>query len=152
MFQTVPPTDLRAILIVPDTVRLTWAPVGTHVLFYEFSYATTPGGPFVVHGQAYPDSLTYTVTGLQPIVPYYFRARAFTPAHESHPPVGRSLRTLLLPTEQLVERLHATGQRECGGHGHTDADCHANTDRDAQPGAVACVPAADCAVTMDDRR
>jgi hypothetical protein len=55
-------------------------------LFYEFSYATTPGGPFVVHGQAYPDSLTYTIAGLQPNAPYYFRARAFTPAHETQSP------------------------------------------------------------------
>ena len=84
--QTVAPTDLRASLTAPDTVRLTWAPVGTHVLFYEFSSATLPGGPFVVHGQAYPDSLTYTVTGLQPNAPYYFRARAFTPAHETQSP------------------------------------------------------------------
>lgn len=84
--QTVPPTDWRATLSAPDTVKLTWAPIPSYVSFYEISYATAPGGPFTVHGQTYPDSLTYTVTRLQPNVPYYFRARAFTPAHETQSP------------------------------------------------------------------
>lgn len=84
--QTVPPPNWRAAFSAPDTVTLTWAPLASYAQFYEISYATTPGGPFTVHGQTHPDSLTYTVTGLQPNVPYYFRARAFTPAHESQSP------------------------------------------------------------------
>ena len=33
-----------------------------------------------------PDIQPYTITGLRPNTPYYFRVRTFTPAHESQRP------------------------------------------------------------------
>ena len=82
--QTVAPTDLRGV-VDGTTVLLTWTPIQYTYFFYtgayEISYATAPGGPFTVAGDAAPKSVaSYTVTGLPPAAVYYFRVRTFSPA------------------------------------------------------------------------
>lgn len=81
--QTVPPTGLAG---DPQaaSVALSWTPIAYtgDGGYYEVSYATQPGGPFTVHGLT-TDKLTsaYTIDGLSPNTPYYFRLRTYTPAH-----------------------------------------------------------------------
>ncbi|MCX6029703.1 MAG: fibronectin type III domain-containing protein [Chloroflexi bacterium] len=83
--QTVAPTNLQA-TAAGSAVTLTWTPIlyTGDGGYYEISYATAPGGPFVVHGHtADKTANNYTVTGLTPDIAYYFRVRTFTPSHDS---------------------------------------------------------------------
>ncbi len=88
--QTVPPAAVRA-TVTGRTVTVTWTPIlyTRDGGFYEVSYAMTPCGPFTVHGHtADKTASSYTITGLPPIAPYYFRVRTFTPAHGYGPHCG----------------------------------------------------------------
>lgn len=82
--QTVPPTELAGANDTPISVDLTWEPIlyTADGGYYEVSYATDPGGPWTVIGQT-DDKMAdrYSVAGLIPNVPYYFRVRTHTPAH-----------------------------------------------------------------------
>ena len=82
--QTVPPTAVQAVTTTTG-VTLTWPliPYKNDGGFYEISYATTPQGPFTVHGHTFNKWYdSYTVSGLPPDSGYYFRVRTFTPAHD----------------------------------------------------------------------
>lgn len=82
--QTLPPTNLAAHQQSSSAIALTWTPLAYTLDggFYEVSYATNPAGPFAVHGQsASKRSAAYTIDGLTAATPYYFRVRAYTPAH-----------------------------------------------------------------------
>ncbi len=88
--QTLPPTDVR-VAVAGRTVTVTWQPIlyTRDGGYYEVSYATTPCGPFTVHGHtADKTTSSYSATGLPPIATYYFRVRTFTPAHDYYPPCG----------------------------------------------------------------
>ncbi len=90
--QTVSPTAVQA-LVASDGVTLTWTPIAYTSDWYEFtyfgeggyyeiSYATTPAGPFIVHGRTAGKSAnSYTISGLTPGAPYYFRLRTLSYAH-----------------------------------------------------------------------
>ncbi len=84
--QTVPPTNLRARLSAPDTAFLTWEPVLFGFESYEVSYATAPAGPYILHGQVPSSPDSYSVSGLLPGAPHFFRVRTFSPAHGSQSP------------------------------------------------------------------
>ena len=80
--QTVPPSHVQATLVASRSVTLTWTPI-PHLWweegFYEVSYATRPGGPYVVHGTT-PDRATdhYAAADLPPANLYCFVVRTFT--------------------------------------------------------------------------
>jgi len=80
--QTVPPSHVQATLVASRSVTLTWTPI-PHLWweegFYEVSYATRPGGPYVVHGTT-PDRATdhYAANDLPPANLYCFVVRTFT--------------------------------------------------------------------------
>ncbi len=80
--QTVPPSHVQATLVASRSVTLTWTPI-LHLWweegFYEVSYATRPGGPYVVHGTT-PDRATdhYGAADLPPANLYCFVVRTFT--------------------------------------------------------------------------
>ena len=127
--QTVSPTELRA-TTTDDTVTLNWTPI--HYTgdggFYEISYATAPGGPFDVHGYTEHKAIdTYTITGLLPHTVYYFRLRTFTPAHTYNAGWDVFAHTYV-QQNNLMERLHAAGQRERGGYGDADPISDDHTD------------------------
>ncbi len=80
--QTVPPSNVQATLVASHSATLTWTPI-PHLWweegFYEVSYATRPGGPYVVHGTT-PDRATdhYGAADLPPANLYCFVVRTFT--------------------------------------------------------------------------
>ncbi len=80
--QTVPPSHVQATLVASRSVTLTWTPI-PHLWweegFYEVSYATAPGGPYMVHGTT-PDRATdhYEANDLSPANLYCFVVRTFT--------------------------------------------------------------------------
>lgn len=80
--QTVPPSHVQATLVASRSVTLTWTPI-PHLWweegFYEVSYATRSGGPYVVHGTT-PDRATdhYAADDLPPANLYCFVVRTFT--------------------------------------------------------------------------
>ena len=82
--QTVPPTDVQVVTVSSNSVELAWTPVaytgdGGH---YEVSFATTPGGPYTVHGTTSDKSAAgYLADNLSPDTTYYFVVRTYTPAH-----------------------------------------------------------------------
>ena len=68
----------------PNRIALAWTPIpytwdgGT----YEVSVATTPGGPYTVHGTTADKAAAgYEAGGLTPETDYYFVVRTYTPAH-----------------------------------------------------------------------
>ncbi len=80
--QTVPPSHVQATLVASQSATMTWTPI-PHLWweegFYEVSYATAPGGPYVVHGTT-PDRATdhYAAADLPPANLYCFVVRTFT--------------------------------------------------------------------------
>jgi hypothetical protein len=82
--QTVAPGDVAVGSVSETSVGLSWTaiPYTGDGGYYEVSVATTPGGPYTVHGVTADKSATaYPVTGLLPETTYYFVVRTFTPAH-----------------------------------------------------------------------
>jgi hypothetical protein len=85
--QTVPPADVRVANVSDDSVELAWTPIaytgGSG--YYEVSYATTPGGPYTVHGTTSDKTIGgYLAANLPACPAYYFAVRTYTPADE-HP-------------------------------------------------------------------
>ena len=82
--QTVAPTNLQALVQSTSSIQVCWTPIlyTADGGYYEVSYATNAAGPFTVHGNtSSKTSSCYSVTGLMGGTIYYFRVRAFTPAH-----------------------------------------------------------------------
>jgi hypothetical protein len=71
--------------------------------YYEIEYATTPGGPYAVHGHTV-DKLasSYTVDGLDHKTQYYFVVRSHTPAHDQQQNDLDSLPREEVPAKTLV--------------------------------------------------
>lgn len=82
--QTLPPTDVRVTAVYSRSVQLSWSPIvyTGHGGYYQVGIATTPYGPFIVHGTTISKTETvYLVTGLIPETTYYLRVRTYTPPH-----------------------------------------------------------------------
>jgi len=83
--QTVPPDDLQVVGVTGDSVELAWTPIlyTLHGGYYQVGYATTSGGPYIVHGTT-PDKAAngYTLDGLTGSATYYFAVSTFTPMHD----------------------------------------------------------------------
>ena len=79
--QTVPPTDVQA-TAAPNDVELSWTPIlYQDTGYYEVSYATTPGGPYIVHRlTAVKLAGSYLADNLAPETTYYFVVRTFAAA------------------------------------------------------------------------
>ncbi len=91
--QTRPVTDLRVTEFYTSALSLRWTPLPYTADggYYEIAIATTPGGPYLVHGQTSDKSAsTYYIDGLTPGVAYYIQVRSYTPAHSNHPIALRS--------------------------------------------------------------
>lgn len=83
--QTVAPTAVRVSTYNSTSAQLAWftIPYTVDGGFYEVSYALAPTGTYTVHGTTADKTVnTYLVDNLQPEMPYYFRVRTFTPAHD----------------------------------------------------------------------
>ncbi len=83
--QTIPPTGLSVVDVNPNSVKLSWSPIQYtgDGGYYEIGVATTPGGPYTVHGQTSDKTFSsYVVDGLETAQDYYFAVRTFTPAHD----------------------------------------------------------------------
>jgi len=81
--QTLPPPDLQAGGATCDTVELAWTPIAYtwDGGYYQASYATTPGGPYTVHGATGSKTAAgYLAGGLLPATTYYWVVRTYTPA------------------------------------------------------------------------
>lgn len=82
--QTVPPTGVQAAGASPTSAQLSWVPIPyiAHGGHYQAGYATTPGGPYTVHGTTDSKlSSAYLVDGLAPDTKYYLVMMTYTPAH-----------------------------------------------------------------------
>jgi hypothetical protein len=82
--QTVTPRQIKDKIVSVDTIELTWMPIpyAAHGGFYEISYSTTPGGPYIIHGNTKDKTVSrYLVSGLTPKKSYYFVIRSYTPTH-----------------------------------------------------------------------
>lgn len=85
MTQTLPPSNL----LVANSqagVNLSWSPIlyTDDGGYYEISFATSPDGPFTVHGHtADKAASSYLVDGLSPETQYHFIVRTYTPPHDS---------------------------------------------------------------------
>lgn len=86
--QTLPPTDLQALPERSDAIALNWTPIayGSDGGAYVVEVAAQAAGPFTIHGRTV-DKRTpgYTVDGLAPNNPYFFRVRTYTPASAGQP-------------------------------------------------------------------
>jgi hypothetical protein len=86
--QTVPPRKVQVEAFAETSLLLNWTPIlyTADGGFYEVSYATTPDGPFTLHGQtADKTAASYRLDGLTPGQTYFIRVRTVTPAHHSQP-------------------------------------------------------------------
>jgi hypothetical protein len=83
--QTVPPSNLQAELLPDTSVRLNWTPIlySGHGGYYEISYATSPEGPYTVHGYTSSKASNSYVAANLPPHSRYFAVRTYTPAHGS---------------------------------------------------------------------
>ena len=83
--QTVPPEDIRVTARAATTISLAWTPIAyaQHGGHYQVRIATTPGGPYAVHGTT-PDKTAsgYTINGLSPEQSYYVVLRSYSPSHD----------------------------------------------------------------------
>ena len=81
--QTVPPTGLSAATQSETAIALSWVPISytQNTGYYEVSYATTPGGPYAVHGTtANKAAAGYLASDLDPATIYYFVVRTWSAA------------------------------------------------------------------------
>jgi len=91
--QTRPVTNLRVTEFFTNALGLRWTPIAYTADggYYEIAIATTPDGPYTVHGQTSDKSAsTYHIDKLTPGVAYYIQVRSYTPAHSNHPTALRS--------------------------------------------------------------
>jgi hypothetical protein len=91
--QTRPVTNLRVSEFFTNALGLRWTPIAYTADggYYEIAIATTPDGPYTVHGQTSDKSAaTYRIDNLTPGVTYYIQVRSYTPAHSNHPVALRS--------------------------------------------------------------
>ncbi|MCE7986118.1 MAG: hypothetical protein DYG89_33490 [Caldilinea sp. CFX5] len=91
--QTRPVTNLRVTEFFTNALGLRWTPIAYTADggAYEIAIATTPEGPYTVHGQTSDKSAsTYRIDNLTPGVAYYIQVRSYTPAHSNHPTALRS--------------------------------------------------------------
>lgn len=82
--QTVVPTNVQAIPRSASAIQVVWQPIvyTGHSGYYEISIASTPNGPYNIHGTTTDKtSNSYTITNLPGIGTYYIRVRTYTPAH-----------------------------------------------------------------------
>ena len=82
--QTVPPDDIQATAATANGIGLEWPAIAytADSGHYEISYATTPGGPYTLHGVTASKAVThYWADGLTPGTPYYFVVRSVTLVH-----------------------------------------------------------------------
>lgn len=83
--QTVPPLEVRTIWTGGNSIGLQWRPIRFHEGggHYEVHIATTPGGPYSLHGvTADKQANSCVVSGLQPETDYYLAVRTYTPKHD----------------------------------------------------------------------
>lgn len=83
--QTAPPVGLQARAVDETNFDLTWSPVAFTVGggYYEIGVATTPDGPYTMHGVTADKATTsYRVANLLPDATYYFVVRTYTPPHD----------------------------------------------------------------------
>lgn len=78
--KTVSPTDVSVMDVTFTSVEISRTPVlyTADGGYYEIAYATSPGGPYAVHGQTGNKTVsTYVVDGLEASQEYYFAVRTF---------------------------------------------------------------------------
>jgi hypothetical protein len=82
--QTVAPANVHASQTAPGTVLVSWTPISYtgDGGYYQVSYATTPGGPYTIHGTtANKSASSYTARGVSTASPTYWVVRTTTPPH-----------------------------------------------------------------------
>ncbi|MEM7535519.1 MAG: leucine-rich repeat domain-containing protein, partial [Chloroflexota bacterium] len=81
--QTVPPQNVAAEVLSPNSVKLSWTPIAFRDKggYYEISVAKD--GIYSIHNVTYnKDDNTYVVSGLVDDTNYTFRIRTYTPRHD----------------------------------------------------------------------
>jgi hypothetical protein len=106
--QTVPPTGPSITDVTATAMRLRWTPISYtgDGGYYELWRATTPGGPYTLHGHTTDKfAAQYPAINLIPNTLYYWVVRSYTPAHglqqnalHSPPSAEISARTSALST------------------------------------------------------
>lgn len=89
--QIVPPSDIQAVSESPNSITLSWTPIGSGQApgYYQIFYASQPEGPWFERGSTVNKTPTSKlIENLLSGVPYYFKMRSYTPA--AYPEYGQS--------------------------------------------------------------